>query len=104
MKILITTKGALLRNLAAALVNGAITLTILLIAPLGLLAVITNTVLIMISTFVVNSFGDRVVQWVLKPETMGAQIGYGEQTAVNRENLLPGQGLPQSRDQGPRNY
>jgi hypothetical protein len=39
------------RNLLAALVNGAITLTILLIAPLGLAAVITNTLLVMAGTF-----------------------------------------------------
>ena len=39
------------RNLLAALVNEAITLTILLIAPLGLAAVITNTLLVMAGTF-----------------------------------------------------
>jgi hypothetical protein len=38
------------RNLLAALVNEAITLTILLIAPLGLAAVITNTLLVMAGT------------------------------------------------------
>jgi len=39
------------RNLLATLVNEAITLTILLIAPLGLAAVITNTLLVMAGTF-----------------------------------------------------
>ncbi len=34
-----------LRNLVTAVVNGSITLAILLIAPLGLAAVITNTIL-----------------------------------------------------------
>ncbi|MFS8799981.1 CRISPR-associated protein Csx18, partial [Synechococcus sp. R60.3] len=40
-----------LTSLITALINGSITLAILLIAPLGLAAVITNTVLVMIASF-----------------------------------------------------
>lgn len=39
----ISTRAAVVRNLATAITNGAITLTLLLIAPLGLAAVIGNT-------------------------------------------------------------
>lgn len=41
----ISSRSAQVRNLAVALVNGALTLVILLIAPLGLMAVVINTVL-----------------------------------------------------------
>lgn len=58
-------RGALIRNIAAAVVNGAITLAILLIAPLGLAAVITNTVFISVATFLVCTGGDLVVFWLL---------------------------------------
>ena len=37
------TRAIVVRNFAIAIVNGAITLIILLIAPLGLMAVISNT-------------------------------------------------------------
>ena len=60
-------RGAFIRNIVAAVVNGAITLVLLLIAPLGLAAVITNTVLITLSTFVVCTGADLVVSWLLNP-------------------------------------
>jgi hypothetical protein len=60
----ISKRSAFVRNCAAAGVNGTITLVILLIAPLGLLAVIVNTFLITLSTFIVCSVGDRVVIWL----------------------------------------
>jgi len=39
------------RNISVAAVNGSITLIILLIAPLGLVAVIINTVLVAVATY-----------------------------------------------------
>lgn len=60
----LTPKTAFVRNLAAAILNGTITLIILLIAPLGLLAVIVNTLLISLSTFLVCAAGDRLVLWL----------------------------------------
>ncbi|MEA5421100.1 CRISPR-associated protein Csx18 [Spirulina sp. CCNP1310] len=60
----LSTRGALVRNGVVAGVNGAITLTLLLIAPLGLAAVITNTALITASTFVVGIAADGVVRWL----------------------------------------
>lgn len=58
-------RGAFVRNLAAAVVNGAITLGILLIAPLGLASVIVNTALVVVSTFVVCTLGDVLTIWLL---------------------------------------
>jgi len=52
---------ALVRNLAVALFNGAIALVILLIAPMGLAGVITNTVMIAIASFFNATACDRVV-------------------------------------------
>lgn len=60
----LSTRAAVVRNLATAVVNGAITLVLLLIAPLGLAAVIGNTFLITIASFFVGTFADLVVNWV----------------------------------------
>jgi hypothetical protein len=60
----ISKRSAFVRNCAAAGLNGTITLVILLIAPLGLMAVIVNTALITLSTFIVCSLGDRLVIWL----------------------------------------
>jgi hypothetical protein len=51
----------LVRNLAVAFLNGLVTLIILLIAPLGLLAVITNTILVTLSTYFLLSFSDGLL-------------------------------------------
>jgi hypothetical protein len=49
------------RNAAIAGISGTLTLVILLIAPLGLAAVILNTVLVTIATFVTGMGVDRVI-------------------------------------------
>lgn len=54
-------RAILIRNFSVASVNGAITLVILLIAPLGLAAVIMNTALVTIATFATATLADRVV-------------------------------------------
>ncbi len=48
-------KAAFVRNIAMALVNGLITLILLLIAPLGLVAVISNTIFVSLATFLVGT-------------------------------------------------
>lgn len=53
--------AAVVRNLAVALLNGAITLIILLIAPLGLAAVIINTLLVTLVSFINAAAVDRIV-------------------------------------------
>ncbi len=60
----LTPRYALVRNVLVTLFNGGITLSILLIAPLGLAAVITNTLLIMASTLVMSTMADRVVRFL----------------------------------------
>ncbi|MCX5964815.1 MAG: CRISPR-associated protein Csx18 [Cyanobacteria bacterium] len=48
------------RNGSIAGINGTLTLVILLIAPLGLAAVIINTVLVTIATYITGTVVDRV--------------------------------------------
>lgn len=57
-------KAAFVRNIAIALVNGLITLALLLIAPLGLAGVITNTVCVTVATFLVGTGFDLVIGWL----------------------------------------
>ena len=54
-------RTAFIRNLAVAVFNGAISLIILLIAPMGLAGVITNTLLITVASFLNAAFCDRIV-------------------------------------------
>lgn len=60
----LSTRAAVVRNLSTAIVNGAITLVLLLIAPLGLAAVIGNTFLVTVASFFVATFADLVVDWI----------------------------------------
>lgn len=57
----LTKRSALVRNVTVATVNGAITLIILLIAPLGIVAVWINTILVAIASFAAATLADRVV-------------------------------------------
>ena len=59
-------RSSLLIHGLVALINGLISLTLLLIAPLGLAAVITLTALLMLSSFLGGITGERVLHW-LKP-------------------------------------
>lgn len=49
------------RNASIAGINGTLTLVILLIAPLGLAAVIINTVIVTISTYATGTAVDRII-------------------------------------------
>ncbi|MBG1266659.1 CRISPR-associated protein Csx18 [Nostoc sp. WHI] len=83
----ISSRAALIRNLGIALLNGAITLIILLIAPLGLAAVIINTILITIASFVNATAGDAVVNF-LQPsqiKTLQAEI-ISQQSQLTKES------------------
>jgi hypothetical protein len=60
----LTPKAAKVRNISVSVANGAISLIILLIAPLGLLAVIVNTLLIIASTYVVTTASDRIIMYL----------------------------------------
>ncbi len=60
----ISPRTALFRNISLAVANGTITLVILLIAPLGLAAVIINTILITVATYAVGTASDRIMKWL----------------------------------------
>jgi hypothetical protein len=60
----ISPRAAKVRNVLVSAANGSITLIILLIAPLGLAAVIINTLLVMVSTYAIASIADRVTAWL----------------------------------------
>ncbi len=63
----ISTRSQQLRNMMVAISTGSMTLIILLIAPLGLAAVIINTLLVTAATYAVSSVADRVIAWLLPP-------------------------------------
>ncbi|GAB1544264.1 hypothetical protein NUACC21_69400 [Scytonema sp. NUACC21] len=63
----ISPRMSLIRNTLVSTFAGGITLIILLIAPLGLVAVIINTLLVTLGTYVVSGVADRVIAW-LEPQ------------------------------------
>ncbi|HIK56560.1 MAG TPA: hypothetical protein IGS37_15535 [Synechococcales cyanobacterium M55_K2018_004] len=67
-------RAAQVRNLSVAAVNGLITLVILLIAPLGLLAVIVNTLLVMVATYATATAGDRIIQSLLDSQPQRVRL------------------------------
>jgi hypothetical protein len=60
----ISRRSATVRNALVSVVNGGVTLVILLIAPMGLAAVIINTLLVTFATYIVSTVADRVVKWL----------------------------------------
>ncbi|MBF2001494.1 MAG: hypothetical protein IGS38_12325 [Synechococcales cyanobacterium M58_A2018_015] len=70
----ISTRAAFVRNVAVALVNGAVTLVILLIAPLGLAAVWINTLLVVIATYATATIGDRVLRYLQADTPLRAEL------------------------------
>ncbi|OLP17427.1 hypothetical protein BST81_16690 [Leptolyngbya sp. 'hensonii'] len=60
----ISSRAAVVRNFSIAAVNGAITLVILLIAPLGLAAVIINTLLVTVATYATATVADRIIRFL----------------------------------------
>jgi hypothetical protein len=62
----ISNKGAFIKNISLAIANSLITLILLLIAPLGLAAVISNTIAVGFSSLMVATFFDLVVLWLLE--------------------------------------
>ena len=84
----------LARNIAVAFLNGLLTLIILLIAPLGLLAVITNTVLVTLSTYILLSFSDGILRQMFASN----QVTEINQTQVPVKRWLDEQISPKRRD------
>ena len=60
----ITSRASTIRSFSLAAVNGTITLIILLVAPLGLAAVISNTFLVTVATFFASTVADQIVRYI----------------------------------------
>ncbi|NJL48208.1 MAG: hypothetical protein HC929_12915 [Leptolyngbyaceae cyanobacterium SM2_5_2] len=82
----LSARAAFFRNLMVAIFNGGITLVILLIAPLGLAAVIMNTVLVMGSTLAVASLGDRVILFLQAGSSSGQNLSGSSVTDLRRRD------------------
>ncbi|MEB3830333.1 CRISPR-associated protein Csx18 [Phormidium sp. CCY1219] len=67
----LTHRAATVRNFSVALVNGSVTLVILLIAPLGLASVIANTFLVTAASFFTATFADSVVRYLQPSRVQG---------------------------------
>ncbi len=78
-----TSRAANLRNLSIALVNGLITLIILLIAPLGLAAVISNTFLVTAATFLTATAADQITRYLQpsRPQSIQTPLDSGTESA-----------------------
>ncbi|MCA2729073.1 MAG: hypothetical protein IM531_09330 [Pseudanabaena sp. M090S1SP1A06QC] len=64
----LTAKVARVRNLSVSVANGVISLVILLIAPMGLFAVIVNTLLIVVATYGTLTVSDRILVYLLQDD------------------------------------
>jgi hypothetical protein len=60
----LSSRAAFIRNLSVSVLNGAITLIILLIAPMGLAGVIMNTALVTLASFANATLCDRIVHFL----------------------------------------
>ena len=81
----ISPRGVLIRNVATAVANGAITLMLMLIALLGLAAVIVNTLAVTVSTFVICMAADFVVAWLIRPSSRDSLSG-GHRLEISKRN------------------
>ncbi|HEY9811334.1 MAG TPA: CRISPR-associated protein Csx18 [Halomicronema sp.] len=81
----ITYRASMVRNFSVAIVNGSITLIILLIAPMGLAAVIMNTFLVTIASFFTATIADSVVRF-LQPSRV-ENIHASVEEPINRPTI-----------------
>lgn len=83
----ISSRAAVTRNFGIAIVNGTVTLIVLLIAPLGLAAVIANTFLVTVASFFTGTAADGIIRY-LQPshvQQMAAHLETDRQSAqINR--------------------
>lgn len=64
----ISPRAVLVRNVSISIANGSITLVILLIAPLGIMAVIVNTILVTVTTYAVATAADQVIAFLQRDQ------------------------------------
>ncbi len=81
----VSPRTAQIRNIALAVVNGAVTLIILLIAPLGLAAVIINTLLVVAASYGTGVMADRVIRFLQPSNNRATQID----TRRDEEDIRP---------------
>jgi len=81
--IILSPRAAFIRNAIVSGVSGTITLVILLIAPLGLVAVMTNTLLVTCACYFTNSIADRIIYY-LEPKNDRFSIN-----PADRNTLVP---------------
>ncbi len=81
----ISSNAAFVRNVSASVVNGGITLIILLVAPLGLLAVIINTLLVTVATYTTIVAADRVMLF-LDRNQQAELISKSKQSRIRSRN------------------
>ncbi|WP_434687040.1 CRISPR-associated protein Csx18 [Pseudanabaena minima] len=81
----LTDKVARVRNISVSAANGAISLTILLIAPMGLFAVIVNTLLIVAATYGCLTVSDRILVYLLRDERGRDSLGAARDSSELRK-------------------
>jgi hypothetical protein len=95
--IVFSPRAALVRNVIVSGTSGAFTLIILLIAPLGLVAVIINTALVTAACFFTNSMADRVVIY-LNPSGNRAQNQFSVSEVNDSDSDALGRPVPSRLD------
>lgn len=84
--IYISPRAAQVRNFSIAAVNGSITLVILLIAPLGLVAVIINTLLVILATYATAIAGDRIILFLQRGQQQAEFLSKSNQSQLRRNH------------------
>ncbi|AFY61927.1 CRISPR-associated protein Csx18 [Synechococcus sp. PCC 6312] len=75
-----------IRNLTQATVNGSLTLIILLIAPLGLAAVIINTVLVTLASYLTATISDRVIYYLQKDSIRAELVNNPHESKIQKRS------------------
>lgn len=83
----ISSRAASVRNLSISATNGVITLVILLIAPLGIVAVIINTVLIILATYMTATVADRIVRYLTSSTQQAELLARANPSQIRRREI-----------------
>jgi hypothetical protein len=81
----LSSRAAQVRNLSVATINGSITLVILLIAPLGLTAVIINTLLVTVASYVTATAADGIVRYLTADVQQAELLGRSPRSPIQRQ-------------------
>lgn len=82
----ISPRAALVRNISVSLINGGITLVVLLIAPLGIVAVIINTLLITAATYTMINAVDWVTLYLRRDNQQAELLSKTKSQIRSRKN------------------